>query len=229
MLFTGLHCNATTVHTRIPPLINPNPERFASWMPPPADWLFGNWKFTYTSQPLYLADWQNAQVDISPTFPANASLPGQLNDLTSYQPPNSATVATFYVIDTPHRSSNTSLGIEWDAVFDFQGVGAISTINSSWAILAWGYDTCGLPFFVMYQTETASITSSPDLDILSRSDQGPTKETLVEILRSLRALGDEGITALVGQIKPTIQDGKRRGQPPVVCDEACVDNILYGA
>lgn len=169
------------------------------------------------------------QGDSYPAFPANASLPGQTNDVTSFQQPNSSTIITSYGIDTPRRSSDTRLGLEWEAVFDFQGVGAMSTTNNSWAVLAWGYDTCGIPYFVAYESEIADINDPPGLVIHSRSDQGPTKETLAEIFSSLRAVGNKEITALVEQTKPTIQDGERRGQAPVVCNDACVNNTIYSA
>lgn len=80
------------------------------------------------------------KADFSLTFPVNASLPTQVNALVSSQLPNSSIFDTVYGIDTPRRSSDTSLDLECEAVFDSQGAGTLSTVHSSWAILAWGYD-----------------------------------------------------------------------------------------
>ena len=131
-------------------------------------------------------------------------------------------------ICTSHTKGNTSLGLEWEAVFDYQGAGTLSTLFLSWMVIAWGYDTCGIPFFVEYVAEIVAANEPSSLNIWSSNEQGPTKETLVELFASLRALGDDGITVLVEQTKPTIQDRERRGQPPLACDEACLNNTMHG-
>lgn len=105
----------------------------------------------------------------------------------------------------------------------------MASTNNTWSILSWGYDTCGIPFFVAYESEIVAVNNPPGLDIQSKSDQGPTKETLDDILASLKALGNKDITALAKQTVATVQDGERRGLPPVACDAACINNTVYSA
>ncbi len=105
----------------------------------------------------------------------------------------------------------------------------MASTNNTWAVLSWGYDTCGIPFFVAYESEIVAVGNPPALDIESKSEEGPTKETLNEILTSLKALGNKEITALVKQVAATVQDGERRGRAPVACDAACVNNTILSA
>ena len=210
-------------------MINPNPTEFESWKPPPAGWTYGNWKITHSSSQLYLTSFRNMQGDSAPVFPANASLPGQTNDVSSFQPPTSSMIITSYGISTPLRSLDKTLGSEWDAAFHFQGVGAMASTNNSWAILSWGYDKCGIPYFVAWESEIVTVGQPPALDIHVRSDEGPTEETMKEIIASLKALGNEAITDLAERTVPLVQDGERRGLPPVVCDAACQNNTVYSS
>ncbi|CAL1699634.1 unnamed protein product [Somion occarium] len=123
-------CANSKARARLPPTINPNPKSALDWIAPPPGWFYGNWKVTYTSQPTYLP-FDNMQYDSSPVFPQSATLPGQNNDLTSYQTANSSTILTVYGIDTPRRSNDPSLGPEWDVVYDFVGMGNLAAINNS--------------------------------------------------------------------------------------------------
>lgn len=189
----------------------------------PAGWLYGNWKVTYSSQPAYLP-LHNLQWDVSPFFPQSDVLPGQNNDLSSFQLANSTTVNTAYGVDTPRRSNNPSLSPEWDDVYDFVGTGSLSPINNSIEILAWGYDTIGVPYVVIYETPVAATGAPSDIDINTRSDTSPSKATLTKIFDALLSLNNAEITALVQQTVPLVQNGARRGSGPVVCDAACVNN-----
>lgn len=191
----------------------------------PAGWLYGNWHVTYSSQPTYLS-LLNLQWSPSPHFPGSDALPGQNNDLSSFQLANDPTVRTAYGIDTPRRSNNKTLGSGWNDVYDFVGTGGLAAVNNSIEIMAWGYDTEGVPYTVMYETAVLDPAQPQpaDLDIDSKSDMGPTNATLHFIFKALLELGNQDISELVKQTVPLVQNGARRGLGPVVCDAACVNN-----
>lgn len=234
LLITGLsltvdsaflgHCSNHTVTVRLPPTINPDPKMFSSWVAPPPGWFYGNWKVTYTSQPVYLP-LQNMQYDGSPVFPQSSTLPGQNNDLTSYQLANDSTVFTAYGIDTPRRSNDPSLGAEWEAVYDFVGTGSLAATNNTWELLAWGYDTRGDGYMAIYETPVAESGQPSGLDILSRSENGPGAGTLKGIYDALLTLGNTELSGLVHSTQKLVIDGQRTGMPPVQCDVGCVNNI----
>lgn len=221
-------CRPRTVEARLPPTINPDPSRFLSWAPAPPGWIYGNWIITHTSQPSYFS-LVNFQADTSPIFPQSAETPGQNNDLTSFQLAGSTTIHTAYGIDTPRRSNQKSLGPEWDHVYDFVGAGALSAVNNTWELLAWGYDTCGIGYLVIYETPVAATGAPAGLDIESKIDTGPSKETLREIYSALRGLGNEELTRLVGQTVPLVQNGARTGVDPVVCGVDCLNNTFVNS
>ena len=164
------------------------------------------------------------QYDASPVFPQSTTLPGQNNDLTSFQLANQSALFTAYGIDTPRRSNNPSLGPEWEAVYDFVGTGALAAVNNTWELLAWGYDTHGDGYLVIYETPVASNGAPSGLDIESRSEDGPSPQTLNGIYDALVRLGNEELTGLVRSTQRLVRDGRRSGTPPVQCDAACVNN-----
>ena len=164
------------------------------------------------------------QWDVSPVFPQSTTLPGQNNDLTSYMLANQSAVFTAYGFDAPRRSSDPSLGPEWDGVYDFIGVGALAAFNNSWEILAWGYDTRGDGYTVFYETPVAANGAPSGLDIDSRSENGPSPQTLNSIYDALMRLGNKELTGLVHSMRKLVMDGLRTGIPPVQCDITCVNN-----
>lgn len=220
-------CRSTKVHARLPPSLNPNPEHTGAYEPMPSGWLYGTWHVTFSSQPNYLP-LLNLQWNPSPHFPENGTLPGQNNDLSSFQLAGDTTIHTAYGIDTPRRSNDPTLGPGWADIYDFVGTGGLRTINNSIEMIAWGYDTDGVPYAVMYETPVLdpSNLGPADIDIDSRSDTGPTNATLGVIFDELLKLGNKEIAALTEQIVPLVQNGARRGLGPVVCDAACVNNGL---
>lgn len=216
-------CSNQKVQARLPPTVAPNTSLFSSWVAPPPGWFYGNWKVTYTSQPAYFP-FHNFQWDSSPLFPQSTGLPGQNNDLTSYQLANDSTVVTAYGIDTPRRSNDPSLGPEWDSVYDFDGTGALASVNNSWELLAWGYDTCGDAYTIIYETPVVAINSLSGLDIDSRSEHRPSPKTLEGIYDALTHLNNTELTELVRTTRKLVVDGRRTELPPVECDARCVDN-----
>ena len=158
-------------------------------------------------------------------FPQSTTLPGQDNDVYSYQFINQSDIVTEYGVDTPRRSSDTSLGPEWDSVYDYAGTGAHVTANETWEVLAWGYDMVGDGYLVVYEAgATENGTLTPGLDIMSRSEDGPCMETVDAIFRGLVQLGDAGLTELTHSTQKAAIDGRRGGMPPTPCDAACMNN-----
>ena len=91
-------------------------------------------------------------------------------------------------------------------------------------MLAWGYDTYGEGCHVVYETPVARTGAPAGLDILSRSECGPSTETLKGIYSALVQLNNAELTGLVHSSRKLVVDGKRSGSPPVACDTACVNN-----
>ncbi|TCD61344.1 hypothetical protein EIP91_008571 [Steccherinum ochraceum] len=221
-------CRTTDVVVRLPPFLCTREARGSSYKPLPTGWLYGNWKLTYSSQASYQS-LENLELDSSPVFPQSAALLGQANDLSSYTLPNSTILQTGYGVDTPRRSRDKTLGPEWDDVYDFVGNGVLAITDTSFAFLAWGYDTIGVPYVVIYESPV-TLTGIPSaIDIESRSQGGPSKATLDKIFQELRALNNPEITQLVYQIKPLVRNGNRANTGPVVCDAACVNNTVQAS
>lgn len=216
-------CTSSRVQARLPPTINPNPETSLSWIPPPPGWIYGHWFITHSSQPTYVP-LLNFQNDLYPVFPQTAGAFIQNHDLSSYQLSGSSVIHTAYGIDTPRRSTQKSLGPEWDHVYDFMGAGALSAVNNTWELLAWGYDTCGHRYLVIYETPVAASGAPACLDLQVETDTTPSPETLQEIFHALRKLENEDLSRLVDQTIPLVQNGARNGMGPVECGVDCINN-----
>lgn len=189
--------------------------------------MLGHWKVTYSSIPEYQI-FINFESDIS--LLANASVPGQTNDLSSYNLGDDPHVYTIYGIDTP-RSATTSASHDVRFVSDFRGGGIFRNNTNTIELLAWGYDTHGVPFSVLYETAVqgpGTAANPAGLDIESKSGQGPSRRTVRAIRDAIDALGDPGLTAVARQLTLLGRDGRRRGTAPVVCDEACLNNLNTG-
>ena len=208
----------TCIQARVPPTLNQPVD--PSWKPPPVEWLLGAIKMTYSSIPEYF-ELYNIQSNIEPFN----NVTGQHVDLTSYQvSANDSHVYTAYGIDTPHYNSN--YGYEYTGVYDFRGNGTLSAVQNSWEVVAWGYDTDGIEFQALYETAVipAAAQSPAGLDILSKSVNGPSAETLYAIYSAVAGLGNTNLTAILPTIKPLVHDGRRDGLVPVICNEACLNN-----
>ncbi|KAI0786489.1 hypothetical protein C8Q75DRAFT_734847 [Abortiporus biennis] len=182
-------CKKTAVNVRLPPTLDSQPEK-SRWLSTPKGWLLGNWVVTATSQPTY-RDLVNFQYDSSLIVPQSKETPGQLHDVTSWQEGNSSTIHTAYGVDTPRRSTNKTLGAEWNDVYDFSGTGSLNGTTSSWEVMAWGCDTCGIEYVVIYESATAADNAPAGLDIQSRADTGPSADTLNQIYTSIKNLNNK--------------------------------------
>ncbi|KAI0077401.1 hypothetical protein K474DRAFT_1674933 [Panus rudis PR-1116 ss-1] len=223
-------CSESKVDARLPPTLNPTAELSRRWVAPPTEWMYGNWKVTYSSHPLFLP-LLNMQGDRSPVFPQSSKTPGKHNGLFTYQLANSSdTIYSLFGTDMPRRSSNKTLGPEWDAVYDWTAGGSLSSIMTTSEILAWGYDSCGAAYTATYATVTSMPNLSPSLIISSRSDKGPSEDTLHAVFEALSCLGNAELAGSVNRTRKHVQNGARDCLPPYECDTACVNNLgVYNA
>ena len=226
----------TTVKARLPPSLNPTIKSHPpQWQPPPKEWLYGNWKITYTSNTNYGTLW-NLEFDSYPilptcngSHPANCPLgtyPGQNVDLQTWTAANdtSGKILSAFGYDTPRRSAHPSEGTGWDATWDFAATGALKGLANSWELLAYGYDENGDGYIVAYETEPTSMYNPPGIDIESRSETGPSAGTYQAIITALNGLNDTGVDAIVANMTRLTQNGLRKKLPPFVCGPACVNN-----
>jgi len=130
------------------------------------------------------------------------------------------TVWTIYGIDTPTRVGKDGSIVAQDS-YDDEPVGPITA--NTYEVIGWGYDSCGVPFAVWYETPLPNSTI-PIFDIVSRSDQGPSDLTLKSIFEAVTALDDPVVSDLASKSKKLIQNGARDGLPFPTCNASCQTN-----
>ncbi|RYP61827.1 hypothetical protein DL770_009696 [Monosporascus sp. CRB-9-2] len=193
------------------PLIYSTNTTAGSWTPPPPGWIFGNWKVTWSSTPVYLS-LHNFEVDLSPVFPQTQTSVNQMNDLSSYQLEGEKNLTLYYGVDTM-RPEN-------DGIYNFTSPAFGSASEYRLEILIWGYDTAGVGYKVTYENIRGE--DAPEaLSIESRVPHGPTDETFAEIVAEIEGLGSEPLSTLARDMVRLTQNGGRDGMP-AVCDAACV-------
>ncbi|RYP01988.1 hypothetical protein DL765_010796 [Monosporascus sp. GIB2] len=198
------------VRARLPLIYSANTTA-GSWAPPPLGWIFGNWKVTWSSAPVYLS-LHNFEVDLSPVFPQTQTSVNQMNDLSSYQLAGEKNLSLFYGVDTM-RPEN-------DGIYNFTSPALGSGSEYRLEILVWGYDTTGVGYKVTYENERGE-AGPPALSIESRVPHGPTNETFAEIVAEIEGLGSEPLSTLARDMVRLTQNGGRDGIP-AVCNAACV-------
>jgi len=221
---------------RPPPSLNITSPACASWTPPPKGYQYGNWWVSYSSNPEYSSIY-NIQYDSYPLLPSgtyplitttgiapNASDP-PLVDLTSYNLPNTTSTAilTAFGYDFPRSAT------PW--VFDFAGTGHLNQARNTWELLAWGWDAHGVEYLVAYETPVAASNISAGapagIDFESRVKGGPDAQTRAGLVAAVERLGVRELSVLVQEVVATPVDARRDGLPPVACDEACIDNVIF--
>lgn len=215
------------VSVRYPPTIEPDEP----WEAPPYAWTFGNSFVTYTSFAPYL-ELYNYQADIYPRFPTTqeaADLRQNL-DLASYSGPPTGNstldshVYTAFGLDTPAPEIGS-------AIYNFSGQGDWHLTNY-YMHLAWGDDTNGDGYLVLYETPIA-VDVDPTLSITSRSPTGPSNSTLHAIFNALNSTfkGETRgkLAELAGNLQKTKNDGRRDALGIAACDAACMDNAWMAA
>ena len=188
----------------------------STWAPAPYGYHFGSWWVSHSSQPTYQPLY-NLQIEYYPVLPQSASFRNV--DLTSYQLANSSSVITGFGYDYYHYNDTVS-----DWVYDFVGTGTLAAFNNTWELLAWGYDTDGEPYMVLYETPVAFNSAPSDIDILSRVKGGPTADTRRALLEGLKELEIAELTMLVAEMVELPVDDRRDGLGPALCDQACMNN-----
>jgi len=148
-------------------------------------------------------NWQNMQWTLSPR--PNNSFDDTLNDLTSFQFLNTTKVWALYGIDSRMVIDNTTLRDS----YDYKPSGAFAFAFNSWEVIAWGYDCEGVPYAVVY--ETPAFQTPAAFDIISRSDKGPTKNTIDMIHRAVADLRNNELSGMLAQVKKLVQNGGRNG------------------
>ena len=139
-------------------------------------------------------------------------------DLFSFQTANSSDLLTVYAVDSP-------LPQVGPYVFSMNQTDPEGSATDIYDWIAWGHDTNGDAFAVLYVTAvTGTASAGPELDFISRVDGGPSSETLGAVLQCVQALGNSQLSSLANGEFNTPNDGRRVGQPPASCDEACVQN-----
>lgn len=99
--------------------------------------------------------------------------------------------------------------------------------NNTWEVISWGYDDDRVPYSVAYETPADSGLVRPCLDIISRSDKGPSKATLDAIYNGIDDLHNDALTALLKNVVELTQNGGRNGQLYPSCDATCQANSMW--
>lgn len=168
----------------------------------------------YATNPQYFA-FRNFQYDPTPLNPKRPA--GQDNDLSSFQLPGNSTVYTSYGVDTPDPW--------YSAVLGYAGTGILQGATSTYALLAWGCDTSGVPYYASYSTAANASKTPAGIDIMSIDVKGPDAATVQAVIDGLKSLPDKEIQELGASLKKTTQDGGRGHLGRVTtCDEYCKSN-----
>ncbi|MCJ1406256.1 hypothetical protein MMC19_000321 [Ptychographa xylographoides] len=196
---TGFSCTQSVI-ARVPPSLNgPTNPCFRAT---PGGYFSGLYYQTYTSGSNVQAlrnMWLNTTYD---------PVTGGNDDVTSFQVPNCDHIFTSY--------SNNSFAANEVDVFPFHLGGTPQSTLYLQELLAYGTDTAGHDYFVMYGN-----IPQEGIQIASKAMTGPTSTTINNILSALLALENRNITALANQIAAIPHDAARTGLSPVICDSAC--------
>jgi hypothetical protein len=101
--------------------------------------------------------------------------------------------------------------------------GELKAQDNAWEIIGWGYDCEGVPRAAVFETKAKSGTTE-SLDIVSRSDKGPSAVTLGMIRETVRGLQNQRLGVLERGLIRTVQDGERNGMGWPGCNETCRSN-----
>ncbi|KAF4630705.1 hypothetical protein G7Y89_g7440 [Cudoniella acicularis] len=203
------------IKTRLPPTFE-IPGK--TWEPTPYNWFLGTWYFTHSNSVVYQL-WQDMQWTLSAT--GTTDIDGTLQDLTSEFALNeTAFVFKNYGIDTPTVINGQIIPDSYTYV----PTAPLSFANNTWEVLAWGYDSNGVPYAAVYETPADAGFTGPSLDIISRDDNGPSKPTLDGIYDAIKYLKNSQLDALLSSVVKLPQNGARDGQPYPSCNATCMMN-----
>ncbi|KAE8443026.1 hypothetical protein EG329_002420 [Mollisiaceae sp. DMI_Dod_QoI] len=225
---TYLHLSNLIKHQTPPNPINVRlPPTFAitgkTWDPTPYNWFLGTWYFTYSNSVIYQL-WQDMQWTLTQT--ETSAIDGTLQDLTT----EFAVNETFFVfknygIDTPTVINGQAIPDSYTYV----PTGPLVFANNTWEVMAWGYDSNGVPFAAVYETPIPGGLEGASLDIISRDDNGPSKATLNAIYDGIKGLKNPQLNTLLASVVKLNQNGARNGQLYPSCNATCMTNAYaYG-
>lgn len=191
-----------------------------SWEPTPPMWFFGTWYFGHSNSPVYQL-FQDMQWTLYPT--GTFGIDGTLQDLTTEFAVNETSfVFKNYGIDTPTVIN----GAPVPDSYTYIPTPPLAFANNTWEVIAWGYDSEGVPYAVVYETPEDGGLIGPVLDIISRSDKGPTKATLDAIYDGINDLHNDALDVLLKAVVVLPQNGARNGELYPSCNATCQANGL---
>jgi hypothetical protein len=195
---------------RLPPSLSSSPSSAATWNGTPGDWFLGTWYFFASSSPVYQTT-DNMQWTLTSISQSNDSAAStHLQDLTTYYINGSE--YPFYGFDSPIVTN----------AYTYIPTGLIANYNNTWTVIAWGYDSMGVPYSVLY--ETAAYQSVPYLDFISRDECGIQDDTFQLLQDGVRHLNNIELNSLLANVTKLTQSGARNGQPYPSCNATCMTN-----
>jgi hypothetical protein len=204
------------IEFRLPPTFE-LPSQHA-WEPTPPFWFLGTWYFGYSNSLIYQL-FQDMQWTLYPT--GTYGIDGTLQDLTTEFALNKTSfVFKNYGIDTPTVIKGTPVPDSYTYI----PTPPLTFANNTWEVIAWGYDSEGVPYSVLYETPADGGLVGPSLDIISRSDKGPSKPTLDTIYDGIKDLHNDALDALLKNVVKLPQNGGRNGQLFPSCNATCQTN-----
>lgn len=166
-----------------------------------------------TSNPFYIAEFCDYQESYIP-LKADDSL---ILDVASFFNRTLGTTAPLaFIAATDHRLSS-------DPNSYLYQVNNAPFINNTLVIVGQGIDADG-QWLAIYETPVVFEGISGGLDIFSQSQGGPQPSTVNAIKNALLQLNCAPLSTFVNQLGNMCLDGRRNGQPPFQCNEACQNN-----
>jgi len=151
-------------------------------------------------------------------------LDGTLQDLTTEFALNETSfVFKNYGVDTPTLINGQPVPDSYTYI----PTPPLTFANNTWEVIAWGYDSDGVPYAVVYETPADGGIVGPSLDIISRSDKGPSKPTMDAIYDGISDLHNDALTALLKIVVKLPQNGARNGELFPSCNATCQTNGMF--
>ena len=161
------------------------------WIPPPIDHWCGTWHVTHSTLPLW-SDKRNVSLTyklLEPTVGSNRQILRRLDDNVAYQSLTSDKIKTI-------RGVNTACG-ESTADWNWRGKGWLKLVTSHWEILGCGQDS-DVDWAVIFFAST--YVTPFGMDILSKSKEGVSAETVFAIKETLTKNEDPVVKKLAGDL-----------------------------
>ena len=139
---------------------------------------------------------RNVTITYTPLSPTSNGAP-RLDDLVTYQTLTSNKVKTVRGIDTASGHANTG-------AWDWRGKGWLAIAKSHWAVLSHGSGEQGEQWMVNYFMKT--LFTPAGIDILARSKEGLSGETVSHIKQALKEVADRDVRELAGVLFEVTQE-----------------------